>query len=251
MGSGIYSYLSSYFISGKTLQVSPWPAKYSNVPDPSSIPLHVLNTCTQLLRVYITHCLLDQLVDTSLMDPTHSPLKHKRSFSTRAREKWNKFIGRSRSPSPSRQQSPRVPSVQSASQPPSPSEHSSLTPHIGLAPALAPQATATPPGSVRASPQAPGIGTPTLVGPGNDLPTIVVSDLATDSSGKEQASGDPATPVGSVSTNQPTSSALWAGLGIALQGLHKNACLFPPLQSAIDAFIPCLDILEVGSFVRS
>ncbi|KAB5591864.1 Vegetative incompatibility protein HET-E-1 [Ceratobasidium theobromae] len=37
------------------------------------------------------------------------------------------------------------------------------------------------------------------------------------------------------------------GLKPALRGLHKTAIAFPPLQSAIGALIPCLDILEASS----
>lgn len=39
------------------------------------------------------------------------------------------------------------------------------------------------------------------------------------------------------------------GLKPALRALHKTAIVFPPLQSAIGALIPCLDLLE-ASFSR-
>lgn len=189
-------------------------------------------------------------LDLARMDPP--PPNKKRSFSKFLSEQWNKGFRRppSRLPSPSASQAP---SPRSLSPSPLLDDQTSLLSRAGSS--LGNEDQSVPRTSTQAPAPLPATGAsyPALGDSENGPPiaTIVVSSPATDSSNMNESLTHSTTPatVSVHPTGHQATSKVWAGLVTRLQALNISKRMPLPLQSAIGAFIPCLDILEVGGFI--
>lgn len=171
------------------------------------------------------------------MDPTAS--KPRRSIRSFLRQSANKVFRQA--PSSAAIQQPLA--TPSRCQSTLPNDHTSRTAYVGSAPAPTIESVAAPktPGQI---PQpAKGASSPAPGAPRNELPSPsgAASPPSLDESPPNaDAPADPA-----LHTGQRTTRGIWTGLEVALRAMHESAGLFPPLQSAIGTFIPCLNVLEV------
>lgn len=102
---------------------------------------------------------------------------------------------------------------------------------------------------VGASLPVPSTNTLNTLGSRYEPPSQVLSSEAGDCSNPDEILVNSSAPISPIShTCREVTGEVWARLGIALRALHKTTRPFPPLQSAIGTFIPCLDVLEAGGF---